>query len=335
MNRDEILGAIRLQMEQERRHGVSLWCDADLAAALRASAPGPDTVAGSGAGQGPALDRSAQLRALRSAIQPQSRIGGGGTRPGALGAGINRLPSGAATPSHAPARLNAAPLSPNPPQAATPAVPRAPAAPRASAARPQWGPPPSATGRDADWEQKLAALEAEVKECRLCGLCEERNSVVFGVGRASVPLVFVGEAPGAEEDRQGLPFVGRAGELLTKIIQAIGLSREQVYICNVLKCRPPGNRDPLPDEVATCAPYLQSQLSILKPKVICTLGRHSTMLLTGQALPMKAVRGQVFDYHGWKVVPTYHPAALLRNPALKPLVWEDVQKVRALLDAQE
>ncbi len=333
MNRDEIIAAIRLQMEQERRHGVSLWCDADLAAALRTSPSDPDTAAASGAGRGPAFDRSAQLRALRSAIQPQSRMDAGGNRPAAFAAGSNRLPTGATTPSRASARLNAAPLSPNPPRTAVPAVPKAPAAPRAPAARPQWGPPPSATGRDADWEEKLAALEAEVKECRLCGLCEDRNSVVYGVGRASVPLVFVGEAPGAEEDRQGLPFVGRAGELLTKIIQAIGLSREQVYICNVLKCRPPGNRDPLPDEVATCAPYLQSQLAILKPKVICTLGRHSTMLLTGQALPMKAVRGQVFDYHGWNVVPTYHPAALLRNPALKPLVWEDVQKVRALLDA--
>jgi DNA polymerase len=203
-----------------------------------------------------------------------------------------------------------------------------------AAARPQWGPPPGAVGRDEDWEKKLTALETEARECRSCGLCEARNSVVFGVGRASVPLVFVGEAPGAEEDRQGLPFVGRAGELLTKIVQAIGLSREQIYICNVLKCRPPGNRDPLPDEVATCSPYLESQLAILKPKVICTLGRHSTRLLTGQESAMKSIRGHVFEYRGFKVVPTYHPAALLRNPDLKSLVWEDVQIVRGLLDAQ-
>jgi DNA polymerase len=317
LNREEIIAAIRIQIEQERRHGVSLWCDADLAAALRATAASGAARTSDAVAAPATVDRSAQLRALRSAIQPQARMEGGAGR--------------------APARLNAAPLSPAPPRPMTPAASSAgstSAAPRTPAARPQWGPPPGATGRGPDWEQKLAALEAEAKGCRLCGLCEDRHSVVFGVGRASVPLVFVGEAPGAEEDRQGLPFVGRAGELLTKIIQAIGLSREQVYICNVLKCRPPGNRDPLPDEVATCAPYLQSQLSILKPKVICTLGRHSTMLLTGQALPMRAVRGQVFDYHGWKVVPTYHPAALLRNPSLKSLVWEDVQKVRALLDAQ-
>jgi DNA polymerase len=182
----------------------------------------------------------------------------------------------------------------------------------------------------------LAALDAQVKRCRKCGLCEERSKTVFGSGRASVPLVFVGEAPGAEEDRQGLPFVGRAGELLTRIIAAMGLSREEVYICNILKCRPPGNRDPLPDEVAACTPHLEEQMRLLKPKVICTLGRHSTAFLTGQeGVAMKTVRGRTFLYQGIKVVPTYHPAALLRNPSLKALVWEDVQKVRALLDAQE
>jgi DNA polymerase len=149
-----------------------------------------------------------------------------------------------------------------------------------------------------------------------------------------VPLVFVGEAPGAEEDRQGLPFVGRAGELLTRIVEAMGLKRDQVYICNVLKCRPPGNRDPHPDEVATCSTFLMRQLELLRPKVICTLGRHSTLLLTGQSQPMKSVRGQVFNWRGSKVIPTYHPAALLRNPSLKPMVWEDVQKVRAILDAE-
>lgn len=310
MSREEVLAAIRLQMEHERRHGVSIWCDADLAEALRSPAvlrPGGEAAAGARSDAPPvARDDRTQVPPVGSRREANSRARG-----------------------DAP-RLNAAPLSPTPRQ--TPAS--LPAAPRPTAARPQWGPPPSAVGREADWEQKLAALEAETMACRMCGLCKERNSVVFGVGRASVPLVFVGEAPGAEEDRQGLPFVGRAGELLTKIIQAIGLSREQVYICNVLKCRPPGNRDPEPEEVATCAPYLESQLAILKPKVICTLGRHSTMLLTGQALPMKAVRGRVFEYRGFRVIPTYHPAALLRNPAFKPMVWEDVQKVRALLDAE-
>lgn len=376
-----------------------------------------------------------------------------------------------------------------------------------------------ATGRDAGWEAQLAAIETEAKACTSCLLCEGRNKVVFGSGKASVPLVFVGEAPGAEEDRQGLPFVGRAGDLLTKIVEAIGLTREQVYIANVLKClessamvrlgdgswqridrlvdsrydglvlsvgaeghlvrrrvngwhatplagrrvfrmtygsargsarsggsieltgdhpvltergyvaverlrsrdriatglaphelglvvagerargedprsairshpagrptelreerlevsfdevqvrevtrevradttffcidveethnfvtaggvvhncRPPGNRDPEPVEIATCAPFLNRQLEVLKPALICCLGRYSTLLLTGQSQAMKNVRGSVFQYRGIPVIPTYHPAALLRNPALKPLVWEDVKKVRAMLDA--
>ncbi|MDM7916044.1 MAG: uracil-DNA glycosylase, partial [Candidatus Eisenbacteria bacterium] len=196
-----------------------------------------------------------------------------------------------------------------------------------------WGPPPSAEGRAPDWEERLAAIEAEAKRCRGCELCETRKTVVFGTGRSTVPLVFIGEAPGADEDRQGLPFVGRAGELLTRIIEAIGLTRDQVYIANVLKCRPPGNRDPLPDEVASCSPFLVRQLDLLRPKVICSLGRHSTFFLTGQLSAMKDLRGRVFDYRGMKVIPTYHPAALLRNPSLKALVWEDVQKVRTLLDA--
>ena len=208
------------------------------------------------------------------------------------------------------------------------------AAARAKVARPQWGPPPQAAGRDPDWKQSLAAIEQEVRSCALCPLAKERTNTVFGVGEATVPLVFVGEAPGAEEDRQGLPFVGRAGALLTRIIEAIGLTREQVYICNVLKCRPPGNRDPYPDEVATCSPYLERQLTLLNPKVVCTLGRHSTLRLTGQAVAMKTLRGQTFEYHGYKVMPTYHPAALLRNPSLKALVWEDVQKLRAVLDTK-
>lgn len=205
---------------------------------------------------------------------------------------------------------------------------------RKPVAKRTWGPPPKATGREKDWAKKLAVIEKEVKVCTQCPLSEDRTNTVFGVGDASVPLVFVGEAPGAEEDRQGIPFVGRAGNLLTKIIAAIGLSRDQVYICNVLKCRPPGNRDPHPDEIVTCSPYLDRQLALLKPKVICTLGRHSTLKLTGQAAAMKTLHGQFFEYQGYKVMPTYHPAALLRNPSFKALVWEDVQKLRDVLDAK-
>jgi DNA polymerase len=156
--------------------------------------------------------------------------------------------------------------------------------------------------------------------------------VVFGTGNASVPLVFVGEAPGRDEDLQGIPFVGRAGQLLTRIIEAMGLKREDVYICNVLKCRPPNNRDPLPEEVSSCVPYLEQQLDLLKPTVICALGRHSAQTLLARKDPIGKLRGRVFSYRGVKFVPTYHPAALLRNPNLKRTVWEDVQLVRRILD---
>jgi DNA polymerase len=175
----------------------------------------------------------------------------------------------------------------------------------------------------------------EASGCRKCPLAETRTNVVFGSGKATVPIVFVGEAPGRDEDEQGLPFVGRAGQLLTRIITAMGLDRDEVYICNVLKCRPPNNRDPLPEEVAACLPYLQRQLELLKPRVICALGRHSAQALLGRKDPLSKVRGRVFSYQGIRMVPTYHPAALLRNPGLKRAAWEDVQKVRRLLDDPE
>ena len=159
------------------------------------------------------------------------------------------------------------------------------------------------------------------------------SSAVFAAGDASVPLVFVGEAPGADEDRQGFPFVGRAGQLLTKIIEAIGLSRDQVYIANVLKCRPPENRNPLPEEIAQCGPYLTAQLELLRPKVICTLGLFASQYLLETTQPIGKLRGQWFEYRGVPVLPTYHPAALLRNPALKATVWEDVQLLRRRLDS--
>jgi DNA polymerase len=205
-------------------------------------------------------------------------------------------------------------------------------APRQGASRPKFDPPPKATGRSRDWKRQLAAVESEAGGCTKCGLCEDRNSVVFGMGNASVPLVFIGEAPGRDEDLQGLPFVGRAGQLLTRIIEAMGLSRDDVYIGNVLKCRPPNNRDPLPDEIASCLPYLEKQLDILKPRVICALGRHSAQTLLGRKDPIGKLRGRVFLYRGVKIVSTYHPAALLRNPGLKRTVWEDVQLVRRILD---
>lgn len=197
---------------------------------------------------------------------------------------------------------------------------------------PVWGPPPLAIGRDPDWEAQLEAVHREASACRACALCETRNSVVFSSGSAKVPLVFIGEAPGADEDAQGEPFVGRAGQLLTKIIEAIGLRREDIYICNVLKCRPPENRNPNPDEILKCSPFLERQIDILKPKVICTLGLFATQRILGSELPIGKLRGKFFEYRGTPVLPTYHPAALLRNPSWKATVWADVQLLRRKLD---
>ena len=168
-------------------------------------------------------------------------------------------------------------------------------------------------------------------DCTRCKLHKARKQVVFGVGNPKAELVFVGEGPGRDEDEQGEPFVGRAGKLLTQMIEAMGLRREDVYICNVVKCRPPENRLPEKDEIATCSPYLLRQLAAIAPKVICCLGSCSaqTLLRTNQGITR--FRGQWFDFQGAKLIATYHPAYLLRNPEAKGEVWKDLQKVMAVL----
>lgn len=167
--------------------------------------------------------------------------------------------------------------------------------------------------------------------CKRCGLHKTRNNVVFGAGNTNAALVFVGEAPGMEEDLQGLPFVGRAGKLLTKIIEAMGLKRQQVYIANILKCRPPNNRNPLPTEIITCEDYLIRQIELISPKVICALGKFAAQTLLRVETPISRLRGKFFDYHGIKLMPTYHPAYLLRNPQDKRLVWEDMKKIMKII----
>ena len=178
-------------------------------------------------------------------------------------------------------------------------------------------------------EAALARLEEdELGECRRCGLCERRTNIVFGVGSARARLMFIGEGPGADEDAQGEPFVGRAGQLLDRIIAAMGLSRPEVYIANVVKCRPPGNRDPAPDEQATCLPFLRAQIGIIRPEVIVTLGRVPLMALLGERVPgITRVRGTWYSYEGIPMMPTFHPAYLLRNASAKRPVWEDMQAV--------
>ncbi|RKZ12843.1 uracil-DNA glycosylase [bacterium] len=199
--------------------------------------------------------------------------------------------------------------------------------------------PAVATGDPQARERKAAALaeldQQEVSVCTKCPLHKSRNHTVFGVGNPDSELVFVGEAPGRDEDLKGEPFVGRAGQLLDKILAAIGFQRQDIYIANILKCRPPDNRDPVSDEVAQCEPYLLRQLEIIEPTVICALGRIAaqTLLKTGESLTR--MRTQVHDYHGIPMVVTYHPAALLRNPNWKRPAWEDVQKLRALYDERD
>ena len=168
--------------------------------------------------------------------------------------------------------------------------------------------------------------EALANEC--CQLCRTRTNLVFGSGSPDAKLVFVGEAPGREEDIQGLPFVGRAGQLLTKIIESIGLTRNDVYICNILKCRPPDNRNPFPTEIAACEGYLIRQLEVIDPVIICPLGKFAAQTLLRSEETISRLRGRSFDYHGIKLIPTFHPAYLLRNPGEKRLVWEDMKKIK-------
>ena len=178
----------------------------------------------------------------------------------------------------------------------------------------------------------LDAIRADIGDCTRCKLHTlGRKQIVFGVGNPNADLMFVGEAPGADEDEQGVPFVGRAGQLLTKIIEAIGLSRDDVYIANVIKCRPPGNRNPEPDEIAECEPFLIRQIESVRPKVIVALGTFAAKTLLRSDLPISRLRGQFYDYHGAKLLPTFHPAFLLRSPDRKRDVWEDMKKVRAVL----
>ena len=179
--------------------------------------------------------------------------------------------------------------------------------------------------------EDLEQLRQELIKCRQCPLYKTRRNPVLGEGNPRARLVFVGEAPGREEDLQGLPFVGRAGELLTKIIEAMGLKRKDVYISNVLKCRPPQNRNPLPSEIAACRDYIRQQLEIINPRVICCLGKFACSALLNQDFPITKLRGKFQDYRGIKVMPTFHPAYLLRNPSAKRLVWEDMQKIMAEL----
>jgi DNA polymerase len=232
--------------------------------------------------------------------------------------------------------------------------------PAAEPAPEQAAPPSPATARPTtSWQPRVAALampnadalsdEARAKaalleeirhdlgDCTRCELCETRSSIVFGEGHPAAPVVFVGEGPGAEEDRSGRPFVGRAGELLTKMIASVGWQREDVYICNIVKCRPPGNRDPRLEEVAMCQPFLERQLRAIDPVAIVTLGKPATSTLLGRPVAITRERGKWQEWKGFPVMPTFHPAYLLRNYTrdTRQAVWDDLKAVRARIDALE
>jgi len=184
--------------------------------------------------------------------------------------------------------------------------------------------------------ESLRRQEQALQGCRRCKLCEGRTNLVFGSGNPRAEFVCIGEGPGADEDAQGLPFVGRAGQLLTKMLASVDLSREDVYICNTVKCRPPSNRNPEPDEIAACAPFLAEQLATLEPKVILSLGSVATRALLNTAAPIGKLRGRVHPYGDAVLIPTFHPAFLLRNPGqeFKRMAWEDLKLAKREYDAR-
>jgi uracil-DNA glycosylase family 4 len=188
-------------------------------------------------------------------------------------------------------------------------------------------------GVDPTWinSKTLDELESKIKNCVKCPLGKTRTNFVFGVGNPKSEIVFIGEAPGAEEDLQGEPFVGRAGQLLNHLLASVGFRRDEVYICNVLKCRPPGNRDPQPSEIEACGPYLIKQLEIIKPKLIVSLGRFPAQMLLKTNATLSSLRGQIYEWKGIKMIVTYHPAAALRNQQWKRPLIEDLRKAREIL----
>jgi uracil-DNA glycosylase family 4 len=238
-------------------------------------------------------------------------------------AGVTEVPAPA--PRAAP-RVAAPPA---PLRAAAPAGVdgRAPAAPPAPEAAGRGTAEPGGDAGKGAGSEALLAVRRELGDCTRCKLAGGRTHLVFGVGNPRAELLFVGEGPGADEDRQGEPFVGRAGQLLTKMIEAMGYARGDVYIANVVKCRPPGNRNPEPDEIEACEPFLRAQIAAIGPKVIVALGKFAAQTLLRETTPITRLRGRWFQYGGVRLMPTFHPAYLLRSPEEKKKAWEDLQLV--------
>jgi DNA polymerase len=267
-------------------------------------------------------DPRQELRALVGQLRTNLAARG---RSGLVGVVVDKGPSRRAAAAPSPA--GAAPSSPV--ASAAPPSPVASAAPPVS--EPAFEVAADAPANAKTGRQGLAVVRDDLGDCQRCKLALGRKNLVFGVGNPDAELVFVGEAPGADEDLQGEPFVGKAGQLLTKMIEAMGYRREDVYICNVLKCRPPGNRNPEPDEVASCEPFLKRQLAAIRPRMIVALGKFAAQCLLRDDTPITRLRGGFRSYEGIPLMPTLHPAYLLRDPSKKKLAWEDLKAVNAAL----
>ena len=242
----------------------------------------------------------------------------------ATDAGLQHLSDGL-VPAPAPTQLVRPAVAAPPPPVSRPAAP--PAVASCAADQPAAAPPPPSEGPSSMKLPTLQAVRDDLGECTRCKLHKGRHQIVFGAGASRARLMFVGEAPGEDEDLQGEPFIGKAGQLLTKMIEAMGLRRDDVYICNTVKCRPPNNRNPEPDELASCEPFLKGQLAAVRPEAIVTLGKFAAQALLRDQTPISRLRGEWHEYEGIPVMPTFHPAYLLRSPGEKGKVWSDLQAV--------
>jgi DNA polymerase len=280
---------------------------------------------------GRVLQVDARLAASASLPRPAGLL----KAQAARAAAAQSEPAPPAVPAPAPAR--ATPVAPPPEPLPRPLAARAPSAlvepARSTPFKVPSGAPASVAplpGVVAGERPTLDQIRRELGDCQRCKLCSGRKNIVFGTGNPRAELCFVGEGPGEQEDLQGVPFVGPAGQLLTKMIEAMGYHRDDIYICNVVKCRPPNNRNPEPDEVAACEPFLRAQLQAVQPKAIVALGKFAAQTLLRDSTPITRMRGQWREYQGIQLMPTFHPAYLLRSPAEKRKAWEDLQQVMKL-----
>jgi DNA polymerase len=295
-----------------------------MARGERATSSGGGEDEGQGEGEREELRRIAARLRTNLALRARSGLGG--------------VPAGR-TRRRAPIAVTPAPSLAAAPPVAPPPAAQAPARTPAHAAASAHALTPFDDAGDDDLDLPagvpgaagLKLVREELGDCTRCRLAKGRQNLVFGVGNPDAHLVFVGEAPGADEDAQGEPFVGKAGQLLTKMIEAMGYRREEVYICNVIKCRPPGNRNPEPDEVAACEPFLKKQLGAIRPRMIVTLGKFAVQCLLRDDTPITRLRGRFRSYEGIQLMPTFHPAYLLRDPSKKKEAWEDLKAVNAAL----